>query len=162
MDLHLVGDIGNYTISLSNIISIVLKSLLKESIYKLKLRITDLNQFHSLKRIFRLLSAGREVWNGRTLTRRTGSRVNLNFLAPPHGVALLNPWNMSKYPILSLNSKIDFRALKRANCLSFFDKNQKYFKSNFWISGWILNEILLQHQKMVHKLWILDPKIKIN
>ena len=54
-------------------------------------------------------------------TWRTGGWVNLNFLAPPYGVAFLNPWNMSKYPILSLNSKIDFKALKRAYFLSFFD-----------------------------------------
>ena len=47
----------------------LLKSLLKESIYQLKLRITDLNQFRSSKRIFRLVSTGREVWNGRNLNR---------------------------------------------------------------------------------------------
>ena len=53
--------------------------------------------------------------------RRTGGWVNVNFLAPPYEVAFLNPWNMSKYPILSLNSKIDFKALKWAYFLSFFD-----------------------------------------
>ena len=54
-------------------------------------------------------------------TRCTGGRFNLNFLAPTYGSAFLNPWNMSKYPIMSLNSKIDFRALKRAIFLSFLD-----------------------------------------
>ena len=41
-------------------------------------------------------------------TRHTGGRVNLNFLAPPYGVAFLNPWNMPNKILASLNSKIKF------------------------------------------------------
>ena len=40
---------------------------------------------------------------------------------------------------------------------SFFDKNFKK-KPDCWISGWILSEILVGHQNMVEKLWILVPK----
>ena len=44
----------------------------------------------------------------RTMTRRTGGRVNLNFLAPPYGVAFLNPWNKPNKIWTLLNSKIKF------------------------------------------------------
>ena len=55
-------------------------------------------------------------------TQRTEGRLNLNFQAHPYGVAFLNPWNMPKYPIKTLNSKIDFKAMKRAKILSFLKK----------------------------------------
>ena len=50
----------------------------------------------------------------RSYAQRTGGRLNLNFQAHPYGMASLNPWNMPKNPIKTLNSKIDFKALNRA------------------------------------------------
>ena len=54
-------------------------------------------------------------------TQRTEGWLNLNFQAHPYGVTFLNPWNMPKYPIKTLNLKIDIKALNRAIYLSFFD-----------------------------------------
>ena len=58
-----------------------------------------------------------------TNSQRTEGRLNLNFQAHLYGVALLNPWNMSKYAMKTLNSKIYFKALNRAIVLSLFDQN---------------------------------------
>ena len=69
----------------------------------------------------------------RKCSQRTEGRLNLNFQAHPYGVAFLNPSNMPKYPIKTLNSKINFRALKRANFFVIFWLN--FLKTqflNFW------------------------------
>ena len=83
------------------------------------------------------------------MSQRTEGRLNLNFQAHPYGVAFLNPWNMPKYPIKTLNSKIDFKALKRANFLSFFDKN-------------ILNSIFEFLVEFLVKFWCYTNKWSEN
>ena len=40
-------------------------------------------------------------------TQHTEGGLNLNFQEHLRGVAFLNPWNMPKYPMNTLNSKID-------------------------------------------------------
>ena len=73
-------------------------------------------------------------------------RLNLNFQAPPYGVAFMNPWNMPKYPIQTWNSKMDFKVLKQAIFWLKFLKTQFL---NFWLN---LSEILVRQQKIVLKV----------
>ena len=92
--------------------------------------------------------------------RGAEGRLNLNFQANPYGVAFLNPWNMLKYPILTLNSKIDFNTLKSK--LALLSKPLIYgenFKLDFWIQ-WCSS--LVWHVSRIQKSHPIWTRLKVE
>ena len=71
-----------------------------------------------------------------TISLCAKGRVNLYFLVCPYGTAVIILCNLEKYPIKTLNWKNDFKTLKRAKILSFYDKKYIFFIQflDFWLN----------------------------